>query len=136
MAEEDKKGKKEIRKRKPVDREQIYKEVREEKQRHVLERLIIEFGDVFAPLYIFVSSLWIALSAILYIYANQYSIFNDMIASGYGSAVIYSFALFAIILFACWTSFGVCAFWCYKAHMKLRGKGIRKKESLLKRILR
>lgn len=136
MTDEDKKGKKEVRKRKPTDREQIYKEVRDEKQKHVLERLIIEFGDVLLPLYILVSSLWITLSAVLFVYAKEYSIFNELVASGYGSAVVYSFALLAIILFVCWASFGIGAIWCYTAHLKLKVKGVRKKENLLKRILK
>lgn len=136
MVEKNKKGKKETRKRKPTDREQIYKEVREEKQRHILKRLIIEFGDVLLPLYIVVSSLWITLSTILYIYAKEYRVFNDLVASGYGSAVIYSFALLAILLFICWASFGIGTIWSYKAYLKLKAKGIKKKESLLKRILK
>jgi len=136
MVEEDKKEKKESRKRKSVNREQIYKEVREEKQRHVLERLIIEFGDVLLPLYIVVSSLWITLSAILYIYAREYGAFNDLIASGYGSVVIYSFALLAILLFACWAGLGIGAFWSYKAHLKLKSRGVRKKLGLIHRLLK
>lgn len=131
-----KEEKKEIKKRKSVNREQIYKEVRDEKQRHVLERLIIEFGDVFIPLYIIISSLWVTLSAVLYIYAREYSTFNNLFASGYGSSVIFAFVVFAILIFICWASLGIGAVWCYKAHLKLKSRGIKKKQSLLKRILK
>ena len=108
---------------------------RRNQTKKALRKIIIDLGDM--PIYIFVviSAVWITISSVLYSYARNYSLFNELIEEGFGSAVIESFALFSLIVFILWMTFGFGAIWCFQYHRKLIEKGAKKKKGYLGEII-
>lgn len=116
-------------------KEKSYREMRKKRQKALLKRIIIDMGSVPIALYVVVSSFWIAISSILYIYSTNYSAFNMFFLHGLGADVVYAFVSFGILIFILTITLGIGCVFIYRANVLLFERGEKKTKSYIEEIL-
>lgn len=117
-------------------REQVYKEVRREKQSRILKRLVVNMGEMPLVLYILFSSLWITISSVYYVYYVAYHEINELFMIGGGGRFLSGFVFFGLMMFICWVGMGLFAVWIYKARLRLLAKGEKPVEGIISKLLK
>ena len=117
-------------------REQVYKEVRREKQSRILKRLVVNMGEMPLVLYILFSSLWITISSVYYVYYVAYHEINELFMIGSGGRFLSGFVFFGLMMFSCWVGMGLFAVLIYKARLRLIAKGEKPARGLINKLLK
>jgi hypothetical protein len=74
-------------------------------------------------------------SASLFTWSKNYTLFSDAIELGLGSTVIYGFVIYGLLIFILVMTFGFGSIWCFQLHRKFIEKGESKKKGYLTEIV-
>jgi len=121
--------------RKENKKDEVYKQVRREKQLHILKKLFVNLGDLPLFLYITISSVWITISTILYVYQTNASLFNEATEIGLGTSVVLGFTFLGIMMLFAWIGFGWMSVEVYKTQLRLFNKGEKKMRGYLVKLV-
>ena len=98
-------------------------------------KLIKEFGDVPALLFIIAVATWVSLSACLLLYYSQFDLLVNMFIVGQGGEVIWSYALIALLSFLMTFFGGAWSLHMYEAKIRLKIKDKEKDKSYVEKLL-
>lgn len=98
-------------------------------------KLIKEFGDVPALLFIVAVAIWVSLSACLLLYYSQFDLLMNMFILGHGDEVIWSYALIALLSFLMTIFGGMWSLYMYEAKIRLKIKDKEKDKSYVEKLL-
>ena len=98
-------------------------------------KLIKEFGDVPALLFIIAVATWVSLSACLLLYYSQFDLLVNMFIVGQGGEVIWSYALIALLSFLMTFFGGAWTLYMYEAKIRLKIKDKEKNKSYVEKLL-
>jgi len=98
-------------------------------------KLIKEFGDAPALLFIIAVATWVSLSTCLLLYYSQFDLLVNMFVMGHGDEVIWSYALIALLSFLMTFFAGAWSLYMYEAKIRLKIKDKEKDKSYVEKLL-
>jgi hypothetical protein len=111
-----------------------HKEYHREKTKEVIKRLIIQGGELPVMMYVVLSSIWISISAGLYVYSVNASSFKLLIQEGFGSYIFFMYGQITLLMFFVFLSFGILSLFIFRAKIRMEDKGVQKPKNLVEEI--
>jgi hypothetical protein len=112
-----------------------YKRLRNERWNKTIRKSVFNFGDL--PIFAFVSfsAIWVSISTSMYVYSINYQLFQKYISQGFGSSVIFAFALLTLLMFIVWFIFGSWCMSIFHAHVLLQKKEDKKRKTYVEKLI-